>query len=88
MSAPRSYFQPRDSGPIVHADSQAMHVGKANMSVDRDAANVGDEMELYQLSAQFPLAPFSTVEVEILVEGDAALQCLTQRIQALAVQMG
>ena len=50
--------------------------------------NVADEMELYQLSAQFPLAPFSSVEVEVLVEGDAALQFLTQRIQALAAQMG
>jgi hypothetical protein len=49
--------------------------------------NVADEMELFQIAAQFPFSPFSTVQVEVLVEGDAALEFFTQMIQSQAAQM-
>lgn len=45
---------------------------------------VDNEMELHKLVASWPLTPFSDMQVEILVDGDEALQFLTESILAQA----
>lgn len=49
---------------------------------------VDDEMELYRIVSAWPLTPFSDMQVEILVDGDAALEAFTQMVQSRAAQMG
>jgi hypothetical protein len=48
---------------------------------------VDNEMELHKLVAFWPLTPYSDMQVEILVDGDEALQALTEMIQSPAAQM-
>ena len=48
---------------------------------------VDNEMELHKLVATWPLTPFSDMQVEILVDGDEALQFLTELIQSQTAQM-
>jgi hypothetical protein len=43
---------------------------------------VENEMELHKLVASWPLALYSDVQVEVLVDGDEALQFLNEMIQA------
>ena len=49
--------------------------------------NVADESELSQMMFEFPLNPFSTVEARPIVDGDEALQRLTQTINQMLAQM-
>jgi hypothetical protein len=48
---------------------------------------VDNEMELHKLVTSWPLTPYSDMQVEILVDGDEALQALTEMIQSQAAQM-
>ena len=49
---------------------------------------VGDEVELYRMVSSWPLAPYSHMLVEVLVDGDVALQGLTDMVNEMAGQMG
>jgi len=44
---------------------------------------VDNEMELHKMVTSWPLTPYSEMLVEVLVDGDEALQFLTEKIQSL-----
>jgi hypothetical protein len=48
---------------------------------------VDDEMELHKLVTSWPLALHSDMQVEILVDGDEALQFMAELIESQAAQM-
>ena len=48
---------------------------------------VDGEMELHKLVATWPLTLYSDVQVEILVDGDEALQFLNEMIQSQVAQL-
>ena len=47
-------------------------------------ANVADESELYQMLLDWPLTPFSDIEVDLIVDGDVALQQWADRVAQMA----
>ncbi len=49
--------------------------------------NVADESELSQMMFEFPLNPFTTIDARPIVDGDDALQRLTQTVQEMLSQM-
>jgi hypothetical protein len=51
-------------------------------------ANVANETELFQMILEWPLTPFSDIEVHPVVDGDEALGRWVEQIQALAAQSG
>ncbi len=48
---------------------------------------IDNEMELHKMVASWPLAPYSDMQVEILVDGDEALQFVNEMIQSQMAQM-
>ena len=48
---------------------------------------VDNEMDLHKLVASWPLTLYSDMQVEVLVDGDEALQFLAEFIQSQAVQI-
>ena len=49
--------------------------------------NVDDEQELSQMMFEFPLTPYATIDVRPVVDGDDALQRLTQTVEGILAQM-
>lgn len=49
--------------------------------------NVADETELSQMMFEFPFNQFSTIDARPIVDGDDALQRLTQTINEMLAQM-
>ncbi len=49
--------------------------------------NVADETELSQMMFEFPFNPYSTIDVRPIVDGDEALQRLTQTVNDMLAQM-
>jgi hypothetical protein len=50
-------------------------------------ATVENEMELHKLVASWPLTLYSDMLVEVLVDGDEALQFLTESVQSQTAQI-
>ncbi len=48
---------------------------------------VDNEMELHKLVASWPLTLYSDMLVEVLVDGDEALQFLTESVQSQTAQI-
>ena len=49
--------------------------------------NVADETELSQMTFEFPFNLFSTIDARPIVDGDEALERLTQTINEMLAQM-
>jgi hypothetical protein len=50
--------------------------------------NTADEVELSQMMNEFPLAPFSVVQVHPTVNGDEALARATETVKEMMAAMG